>query len=246
MIVIGGLAAHIDHGVDRRRAADHLAARIIEAAAVEARLRLGLEAPVRARIADREQIADRNVKPDPIVAAAGFEDEHALVGVGGQPVGQQAAGRARADNDVIVFAFDRSRLPATVALPSVCANSACDHSSGIEAREGARQLSVAAWRRHRLSAASRRPIVRERQTARRARAGTAWNDGSPRRSLSRSSDGIRRSGAHCSRASYPLENRRAQENLYLAAFAAAVALCRRAARRRRRRTNPSPFSPPPR
>ena len=47
------------------------------------------------------------MKPDPIVAAARFEHEHALVGVGGQPVGQQAAGRAGADNDVIVVALDR-------------------------------------------------------------------------------------------------------------------------------------------
>ena len=107
VIVVGGLAAHIDHGVDRRRAADHLAARIIEAAAVEALFGLGLKTPVGARIADGEQIADRNVKPDPVVAAAGFENEHALAGVGGQPIGQNAAGRAGADDDVVVFAFDR-------------------------------------------------------------------------------------------------------------------------------------------
>src|SRR5580658_5161741 len=70
MIVIGGLPAHIDHGVDRGRAADHLAPRISEAAAVEARFRLSLKAPIRAGIADREQIPDGDVKPDPIVASA--------------------------------------------------------------------------------------------------------------------------------------------------------------------------------
>ena len=110
MIVIGGLAAHVDHRVDRRRAADHLAARIIEAAAIEAFLRLGLEAPVRARIADREQIADGNMKPNPIVAAAGFEQQHAPVAIGRQPIGQEAAGRARADDDVVVLALDRLLL----------------------------------------------------------------------------------------------------------------------------------------
>src|ERR1700730_1649081 len=107
VIVVGGLAAHIDHGVDRRRAADHLAARIIEAAAVEAFLWLGLKTPVGARIADGEQIADRNVKPDPVVAAAGFENEHALAGVGRELIGQNAAGRARAGDDVVVFAVNR-------------------------------------------------------------------------------------------------------------------------------------------
>ena len=68
VIVIGRLPAHVDHGVDRRRAAEHLAARIVERAPVQARLGLGLEHPVGARIADREQVADRNVKPDPVVA----------------------------------------------------------------------------------------------------------------------------------------------------------------------------------
>src|SRR6266404_4877337 len=35
MVIVRGLPAHVDHGVDGGRAADHLAARIVEAAAVE-------------------------------------------------------------------------------------------------------------------------------------------------------------------------------------------------------------------
>ena len=88
MIVVRRLAAHIDHGVDRGRPADHLAARIIEAAAVEALLRLGLEHPVRARIADGEKIPDGDVEPDPIVLAAGFEQQHARCRIGGEAVRQ--------------------------------------------------------------------------------------------------------------------------------------------------------------
>ena len=107
VIVVGGLTAHIDHGVDGGGAADHLAAGIVEAAAVEPFLRLGLEHPVRARIADGEEIADRDVEPDPVVHAAGFEQQHAHSGVGGKSIRQHAAGRARADDDVVVFAFDR-------------------------------------------------------------------------------------------------------------------------------------------
>ena len=91
------------------RAADHLAARIVQRAAVEPRLGLGLEHPVGARIADREQVADRDVKPDPVVLAAGFEQQHAVLRVGREPVGQHAAGRARADDDVVVLAFDFAR-----------------------------------------------------------------------------------------------------------------------------------------
>ena len=110
MVVVGGLAAHIDHGVDGGGAADHLAARIIEAAAVEPLLRLGLEHPVRARIADGEQVADRDMEPNPIVPPAGLEQQHAAICVGGEPVGQHAAGGAGADDDVVVLAFQRCWL----------------------------------------------------------------------------------------------------------------------------------------
>jgi hypothetical protein len=106
MIIVGGLAAHIDHGVDGGRAADHLAAGIVQAAAVEAFLRLGLEHPVRTRIADGEEIADRDVVPDPVVAPAGLQQQHAGIRRGRQPVRQHAAGRAGTDDDVIVIAVD--------------------------------------------------------------------------------------------------------------------------------------------
>ncbi|MEH2516202.1 hypothetical protein V1279_001775 [Bradyrhizobium sp. AZCC 1610] len=82
VIVIGGLSAHRDHGVDGGGAADHLAARIGKRPPVEPGLCLGLEHPVRARIADRKEIADRDVKPDPVVVAAGLEDQHAVFRIG--------------------------------------------------------------------------------------------------------------------------------------------------------------------
>src|SRR5262249_30504625 len=40
VIVVGGLAAHVDHGIDSGRAADHLAAGIMQATAVEPFFRL--------------------------------------------------------------------------------------------------------------------------------------------------------------------------------------------------------------
>jgi len=61
--------------------ADHLAARVTQTAAIETFFGFGLEAPVRAWIADGKQISDGNVKPYPIVAATGFEQKHALVGI---------------------------------------------------------------------------------------------------------------------------------------------------------------------
>ena len=77
LVVVARLAAHVDHAVDRGAAAQHLAARIVERAAVEAGLGLGLEAPVGARVADHVEVADRDVDPEVVVLAAGLEQQHA-------------------------------------------------------------------------------------------------------------------------------------------------------------------------
>ena len=76
-VVVGGLAAHVDHAVDRGAAAQHLAARIDQRAAVEARLRRRLHHPVGARIADAVEIADRDMHPVIVVRAAGLEQQDA-------------------------------------------------------------------------------------------------------------------------------------------------------------------------
>ena len=101
-VIVGRLPAHVDHAVDRRTAAERLAARIGDGPAVEAGLLLGHEHPVRTRIVERVEIADRDMEPDPVVLAAGLEQEHAMAGIRGQPVRQHAARGARADDDVIV------------------------------------------------------------------------------------------------------------------------------------------------
>ena len=101
-VVVGvPMAAHVDHAVDRRRAAENLAARIDQATAVEAGLGLGAKAPVGARIVDAVEIADRDVDPCVIVHAAGLDHEHREARVGGQAVRENAPGGARADDDVV-------------------------------------------------------------------------------------------------------------------------------------------------
>ena len=110
VVVIRRLPAHVDHRVDGGRAADHLAARIVQAPPIEAFLGLRAEHPVRTRIADREEIADRNVEPDPVIAAARFEQQHARSRIGREAAGEHAAGRTRAHHDVVVFAFAATRL----------------------------------------------------------------------------------------------------------------------------------------
>jgi len=102
-VVILGLAAHVDHAVDGRAAAQHLAARVTQGTALQAFLGFGLEAPVGAWVADAEEVADGDVDPGVIVAATGFEQEHAVGRVGGQSIGQQAACGAGTYYHVIVL-----------------------------------------------------------------------------------------------------------------------------------------------
>src|SRR5258708_12306044 len=75
-VVVRCLAAHADHRVDRRGAADDFAARISERAAIEARLDFRAKHPVAARIADGKQISSRNVVPNPIAQPPGFHHTH--------------------------------------------------------------------------------------------------------------------------------------------------------------------------
>ena len=101
-VVVARLPAHVDHAVDGRAAAEHAAARVGQAAAVEAGLRGRLEAPVGARVAHQVEVADGDVDPVVVVLAAGLEEKHARLGIGREAVRQQAARRARADDDVVV------------------------------------------------------------------------------------------------------------------------------------------------
>ncbi len=118
VIVVGRLAAHVDHAVDRGAAAEHLAARIVQRAAVEPGIGLGLQAPVGARIAHGVEVADGHVDPEIAVAAAGLEQQHPVARIGRQAVGQDAAGGAGADHDIVEFAQQfRHRPPAYLGWP---------------------------------------------------------------------------------------------------------------------------------
>ena len=130
-VVVARLAAHVDHAVDRGAAAQHPATRIVERPAVEAILRLGLEAPVGLGVVLGIEVADRDVNPDVIILAAGFEQADALVRIGREPVGQHAARRTRTHDHVIEFAERRftpirhpALLPPTNRRHHYCRNRA--------------------------------------------------------------------------------------------------------------------------
>ena len=101
MVEILGLAADIDHAVDRGRAAQHLAARPEHLAVGGARIGLGLVAPIDRRVGKGLAKAERDVDPAVLVLAAGFEQQHPRRRVLAQPRGDRAPGRAGADHDEI-------------------------------------------------------------------------------------------------------------------------------------------------
>ena len=109
MVVVGSLAAHVDHAVDRRAAPQHLAAGVVQGPAVETGFRLGLHHPVGAGIAHALEIPDRNIDPMVAVAAAGFEQQHPVSRIGAQPVRQHAPRRPRPHDDEVVVSAELGR-----------------------------------------------------------------------------------------------------------------------------------------
>ena len=98
------VAALEDHPVDAARAAEHLAARVVDAAVVHVRLGLRLVHPVVALVPDRERERSRHVDervPD-VVGTSRFEHEHGRGRIRAQAIRERGARRAAADDDVVV------------------------------------------------------------------------------------------------------------------------------------------------
>ena len=101
MVEILGLAADIDHAVDRGRAAQHLAARPVDTAVGGTGVGLGLVAPVDARIGEGFAETQRDVNPAVLVLAARLQQYDAGRRVFAEPRRHGAAGRSGADHDEI-------------------------------------------------------------------------------------------------------------------------------------------------
>ena len=101
-VVVGGLATHIKHRVDRARPTQHAAARHRNFAIEQVRLGFGVEQPINGGIDHRLDVADRHMDPRVPIVAAGLEQQHRDLRILAQPRRQHAAGRAGADDDVIV------------------------------------------------------------------------------------------------------------------------------------------------
>jgi hypothetical protein len=90
--IVGAVAAGVGHCVDRRGAADHLAARALDASPAEPRNRLGLVHPVVTALPEDSTPTEREMDPHVAVPSAGLEHEYADILVFRQSVCQRAAG----------------------------------------------------------------------------------------------------------------------------------------------------------
>ena len=105
LVVVACLAAHVNHAVDAGAATQRLAARVAQAAAVEASVGFCLVEPVGAGVANAVQIPDRNVDPVVVVFAPCFQQQHAHIAVCAQAVAEQSTCGSAPNNDVVECGF---------------------------------------------------------------------------------------------------------------------------------------------
>src|SRR5579863_113444 len=100
-IEVERVAPHIDHAIDRGRPSEHLAARHMKPAIVQMRLRLALVAPIVFFRIHRNGERGRHLNDRRAVGAAIFKNQDRGPTVFAQPVGENAARRTRADDDIV-------------------------------------------------------------------------------------------------------------------------------------------------
>ena len=101
VVVILGLAANIDHAVDRTGPAQDPAARIGDFPPVKPGIGVRLVAPGQRGVVEQLHVTSRDVDHRMPVAAPGLDQHDARVRVLGQAVGHDTAGRPRAHDDII-------------------------------------------------------------------------------------------------------------------------------------------------
>jgi hypothetical protein len=103
-LVVERVAPLEDLAVDAGRAAQDLAAGVVDPTAVHERLRLGLVLPVVEAAADRERQRRRHVDEDvpDVIGTAGLQNQHAVRRVGREAVPQGASRGAAPDDHEVV------------------------------------------------------------------------------------------------------------------------------------------------
>jgi hypothetical protein len=94
------LTADVEEAIDRTRPPHNPPARPDQSSVTGLRLRLDLEEPRKPLIEDGAKVADWQSDPEGTIRPPGLEQEDPAASTH-QPVGEHAAGGARADDDVI-------------------------------------------------------------------------------------------------------------------------------------------------
>jgi hypothetical protein len=113
-VIVMAIAAHIDHAVDRRGAAERFATRPIDAPVIELRLGLGVVMPI---VDPRmHELAHQHGQRDQRMAvrSARLDEKNLEIRIGRQPVGDHAPRRSGANDDVVE---DRLRHPGLTRRP---------------------------------------------------------------------------------------------------------------------------------
>src|SRR3954471_22220668 len=105
MVEIFRLAADIDHAVDRRGAAEHLAAWPEHAAIPGAGVGLGFVAPVDRRVREGLAKAERDMDPAVAVLTAGLEQQDPRRRILAEPRRDRASRRPGPDHDEVGLAL---------------------------------------------------------------------------------------------------------------------------------------------
>ncbi len=95
------VAAHVNEAIDGGRAAEHLAARCMEAASAEPRFRFGVVTPVVLRHAHRDRKRRGHLHEDRAVGTTVLEQEDRVLAVFREPVRQHAARGSCSHDDVV-------------------------------------------------------------------------------------------------------------------------------------------------
>ena len=103
VIEITSVPAHIDHAIDRRRAAQHLSAWNGQPPAAEGWLRVSAQPPVIAPHVHRIGECPRHLDQGAATAAAALNQDDAAAPVLGQTMGQRTARRTGAHDDEVSF-----------------------------------------------------------------------------------------------------------------------------------------------
>ena len=101
MVEVFGMTADVDHAVDRRRAADHFAARADQLPAAEMRFRLRSVAPIVMRHVHRVGQGGRHLDQRPHIGAAVFQHQHRVRAGLAQARGHRRSRRAGPHDDEI-------------------------------------------------------------------------------------------------------------------------------------------------